>query len=275
MTSTLPLLDLVKRMAGKKVLVVGDAIADEYYFGHVDRVCPEAPVPVFIEDSCETRSGGAANVFRQLEELGVSVGYSWGPPSYKQRYMVGSHLLLRVDDDSRASPDHEEILAARSKIPQYDAVVLSDYNKGWLTKEMCQNVIGVASQCRIPVIVDPKGDDWGKYYGAAYILPNSKERAAVGVIGWSTVIEKRGDKGLRWWRGDGYRDFPATARHVYDVTGAGDTVVAVFAAAELAGATVAQSCTLANLAAGYVVGEVGTTLCTYEKLKELARAHES
>jgi D-beta-D-heptose 7-phosphate kinase / D-beta-D-heptose 1-phosphate adenosyltransferase len=243
--------------SGLKILVVGDPMLDEYIFGHVDRVSPEAPVPVFIPDDSDMRHGGAANVLRQLIVLGCDTRTAWGDESwtYKTRYMVGSHQLLRVDLD-RCVPNRIPALEG------FSAVVISDYAKGACTPEVCSQVIASG----LPVIVDPKGADWTKYKGAKVICPNHLE-----VQPWDgTMVEKRGADGLRiHWSDVHTQDFPSTAKAVFDVCGAGDTVTAVIAACLAAKVSLPDACRLANLAAGYVVGEVGTTVCPIEKLKEL------
>lgn len=255
--------------SGVKILVVGDPINDIYRFGHVDRVSPEAPVPVFIEDRIEERHGGAANVLHQLTALGCEAVGAWKYARWhwtsKVRYMVGSHQLLRHDRD----------VECENEIPGLDGfstVVISDYAKGACTPEVCQEVIASG----LPVIVDPKGRDWGKYDGVRVLCPNEKELQ--GVDSWahslaSWIVEKRGPAGLRLHGHTGNpTDYPSTARHVFDVTGAGDTVTAVIAACVAVKMSLPDACRLANLAAGYVVGEVGTTVCPIEKLRALCKS---
>lgn len=262
--------------SGVKILVVGDPMYDIYHFGKVDRISPEAPVPVFIEQTEETRDGGALNVLRQLTALGCdAIGAwedyeGWGNSqawTQKHRYMVGSHQVFRLDRDV-CFPN--QIPALRD----FHAIVISDYAKGACTPELCQEAIASG----LPVIVDPKGTDWEKYRGAAVICPNERENLDGHYFHY--VVHKLGAKGLRlvrtaWFGGMvATHEYPAKARKVYDVTGAGDTVVAVIAA--VIGANwswvdkpIELACELANLAAGYVVGEVGTTVCPIEKLREL------
>lgn len=245
--------------SGVKILVLGDPIQDIYLFGRVERMSPEAPVPVFIRERYESRYGGAANVAYQLEALGCGMTFGWSkfPWTTKTRYMVGSHQLLRVDED----------LCVPNRLPAlegFSAIVISDYAKGACTPELCQEAIASG----LPVIVDPKGKDWSKYQGANVICPNSKEYQP---FSGHVVVEKRGADGLRAHYQSGTRkeDFPATAHHVFDVTGAGDTVTAVIAACIAKGIPIKLACPIANAAAGYVVGEVGTTVCPIEKLREL------
>ena len=249
-----------------KVLVVGDAIDDVYHFGRVERICPEAPVPVFIPERTETRPGGALNVEAQINALGAYATCLYGgKKSRKTRFMSGAHLLLRSDeDDTRAATDAmvirmREFLADKGAF--FNAVVISDYAKGLITVDMAQAVICWARQHKIPVIVDPKGTNWGRYTGCSLICPNRQELQE-----WSDspVLLKMGADGMKL----NGTVIPAKAKKVYDVTGAGDTVVAVVAAAVAAGATILQAAEYAALAAGVAVGKVGTAVCTKEELED-------
>lgn len=273
------LFNIIEKMKDVRALVVGDAIVDNYIFGRVDRICPEAPVPVFVRERAESRMGGAAHVVEQMDALCRPSAVSLGTPvSVKTRYMVGNHLLLRVDADKAPLLDEEQ--KARALIDaisgaEVDVVVLSDYGKGWLSPSMCEFLMLYAVKRDVKVVVDPKGSDWSKYAGCDWICPNDKEMGDVGQVFAKRVLHKRGAHGLRiWFDGSGAVDFPATAKHVYDVTGAGDVVVAVFAAALAAGATDTRAAQLANLAAGWSVGEVGTAVCSRETLHALAKEYE-
>ena len=171
------MLDFIKA----KVLVVGDAINDHYHFGRVERVCPEAPVPVLVHERSELRPGGALNVEEQINALGgFATCLYGGKVSLKTRFMAGSHLLLRMDaDDTRPATD-EMVIKMRQFLADkgsfFNAVVISDYAKGFVTPDMAQAVISWARQHNIPTIVDPKGSDWGKYTGCTLICPNERER---------------------------------------------------------------------------------------------------
>lgn len=262
-----------------RILVVGDAMLDTYYFGLVGRICPEAPVPVFVTERTDTRAGGAANVFTQLSHLGIDTRLFAGiNRSSKRRYMVGHHLLLRVDADMYNNPSAIEIqdiaytIEGHAWLPH--AVVLSDYAKGQCSPRLCQRTIEAARARGIPVIVDPKGADWEKYAGATVICPNEHEWAQVDSTApeGSMVLVKHGDKGLALFGpvdSNGNRHaqlFPSVAQKVYDVTGAGDTVVALVAATLAAGGTLSLAAVLANVAAGVVVAKVGTSTCSLEEL---------
>jgi D-beta-D-heptose 7-phosphate kinase / D-beta-D-heptose 1-phosphate adenosyltransferase len=259
-----------------KVLVVGDAILDQYIFGRSERLCPEAPVPVFIEETRDVRAGGAANVHAQIETLNVLAALHAVPLSertIKARYMIGQHMLLRVDVDARgfgSCPDrgeYEELALMLQQEP--DVVVISDYNKGWVTAQTIQMCLANGAR----VLVDPKGS-WGKYKGAYLLTPNRKE--TIGNGGhcdpeFDNILFKLGADGMQLATQEALTHIPASAHRVYDVTGAGDTVIATVAAALAVGADLLGACQLAALAAGYVVGEVGTAVCPLEKLKELAK----
>ena len=260
--------------SGLKILVVGDAIDDIYHFGRVDRMSPEAPVPVFVEERIERRPGGAWNVATQLAALGCQVDVSFcfdNDITEKHRYMVGSHQLLRVDFD-RCCP------ADLPALEGLHAIVISDYAKGACTPEVCQEVIASG----VPVIVDPKDYLWWKYRGSRVICPNHLELLDHLTYcdsnggtwpAWVAdhLVVKRGAAGLSLYSEGDPRgtDYPSTARHVFDVTGAGDTVTAVIAACVAKGIALPTACKLANLAAGYVVGEVGTTVCPLDVLQGL------
>ena len=172
---------LINAMRGKLVLVIGDAMLDKYVFGRVDRLCPEAPVPVFITEKVDNRNGGAAHVTDQLLALGLQCHYFYGEPvSIKIRYMSGSHMLLRVDDDKKpANIEAPRTLDVVEKFIKGNeslaAIVISDYNKGWVTAALCKRVIETARERKVPVIVDPKGRNWDKYQGCDLICPNMKE----------------------------------------------------------------------------------------------------
>ena len=274
------LTEILEKIPDSHVAVVGDAMVDHYEFGRVERICPEAPVPVFVSERSENRPGGAANVAQQLIALGCIVPQFFGREfCIKTRYMVGSHLVLRVDEDRVSVPgdfgrDVAKVADGLKHLPFLDAVVLSDYAKGWLSRDMCQAVIKEAECRSAPVIADPKGSDWQKFIGCELLCPSTSDgfdkAPFVSII--PNVLWKRGEKGLVLNTPEGEFHIPTTARHVADVTGAGDVVVAVVAAALAVGASKQEAATLAALAAGFSVGEVGTTVCSLEKLKELVNA---
>lgn len=269
---SLTLREIVGTFAMCRVLVMGDPIFDQYHFGHVDRLSPEAPVPVFVEDRYEMRDGGALNVVANLKALGCGATSLLPPSPYttKHRFLVGAQQIFRIDRDKSHREQDQPSWSMPDPLPQ--VIVISDYGKGWCTHERCQWLIETARINDIPVVVDPKGKCWEKYKGATVICPNEKEfveREAT--LGWrpKAIVHKRGPEGLELLiDGEDPLVFAARARHVFDVTGAGDTVVAVIAAALAAGAELRQAAELANIAAGIVVGEVGTSTCGFHRLLE-------
>jgi D-beta-D-heptose 7-phosphate kinase/D-beta-D-heptose 1-phosphate adenosyltransferase len=271
--------DLVERFAGLAIFVAGDPMTDVYHFGHVDRLSPEAPVPVFVQDSVSRRAGGAANVVANLRSLNIDTRNTFPPYeiwSEKHRYIVGHQQLLRVDQDVNIAADWSGV----GNVKDWDALVISDYRKGaFIGPELAKQCEAFAA-AGVPIVVDPKGDYWGDYPGGAIICPNHLELEAqrrhdFGRVDpaskWS-IVEKCGPDGIRLHPLKTYRGqenaiaFAATARHVFDVTGAGDTVTAIVAATLAAGGTLEEACLLANVAAGYVVGEIGTVTCPVDTL---------
>jgi D-beta-D-heptose 7-phosphate kinase / D-beta-D-heptose 1-phosphate adenosyltransferase len=273
--------EILEKIQGARIAVVGDAMVDHYVFGRVERICPEAPVPIFIPERNENRPGGAANVARQLMQLGCEVYQAFAPEfCIKTRYMAGQQLVLRVDEDKVAKPDLSDVTGVANYVAHLkflDAVILSDYAKGWLSPAMCRAVIDVAIKRHVPVVVDPKGNEWGKFVGCDLICPSTSD-GFTGHTGYSSatfpdILLKCGADGMQLSeRGEETVALPTTARHVADVTGAGDCIVAVVAAAIAVGARKREAATLAALAAGWCVGEVGTVSCSRETLKGLINA---
>ena len=277
------LTQVINAMRNKLILVIGDAMLDKYVIGRAERLCPEAPVPVFQVEKIDNINGGAAHVTDQLLALGVQCHYFYGEPvGVKTRYMVGSHMLLRVDDDKKPqnARDAKQVNLAVDRFFQDNqdiaAVVISDYNKGWVTESLAKHVIAKARALKIPTVVDPKGANWTKYEGCSLICPNMKElKEWQGPsVAWPFMLLKCGEHGLTLYTPSGSKDFPARARHVFNVTGAGDTVVAVAAATLAAGGTHEQAAVFANLAAGRCVEELGTTVCSAETLIDLVGMEE-
>jgi D-beta-D-heptose 7-phosphate kinase/D-beta-D-heptose 1-phosphate adenosyltransferase len=270
-------LEILEKIQGAHIAVVGDAMVDRYEFGRAERICPEAPVPIFIPERSESRPGGAANVAQQLIVLGCQVQTVFAPEwCIKTRYMAGQQLVLRVDRDRISAPgdygrDVARVAKQLAEPLRTDAFVLSDYSKGWLSHDMCQAVIAEAKCRSAPVIVDPKGPDWRKFAGCDLICPSTSDGLGPNE-GFPNILWKRGAAGMDLISAAGVTHIPTVAKKVADVTGAGDVVVAVVAAALAVGASQSEAATLAALAAGFTVGEVGTTVCPIEKLKELINA---
>jgi D-beta-D-heptose 7-phosphate kinase/D-beta-D-heptose 1-phosphate adenosyltransferase len=293
-----------------KILVVGDLMLDRYILGEVDRISPEAPVPVLRHAQRYERAGGAANVAMNLAGLGCQAllaGF-WGddaerreleafldaakidtagvvttslPTISKTRIVGRRQQLLRLDIESRERPGAADVQRLRERAEQLvgkvHAVVLSDYAKGALTAEICEAVIRAARTAGIPVLADPKTPDFSKYTGATMVCPNLAElSAATGVaaqemeallqagerqrseheLTYLTVTMS--EQGIRLLSEGKVYHSPARAREVFDVSGAGDTVIATLAAALAGGLAVETAVELANLAAGIVVSKVGT-----------------
>ena len=295
-----------------RLLVVGDVMLDRYWFGEVSRISPEAPVPVVKVERSEERLGGAANVARNAAALGAVtallsvVGDDDAgrtvcrlledgqidaalhvdrdiDTTVKLRVIGRQQQLLRIDFET--APSHEVLQAKladfESRIVQSDVVILSDYGKGGLTH--IAEMIRIARAHDKPVLVDPKGDEWGKYAGATVITPNRSELRAV-VGRWSSeeelaakaqklrgelrleaLLVTRSEEGMTLFADEVHHQ-PAQAREVFDVSGAGDTVIATLAVMIAAGADWAESIRVANIAAGIVVGKLGTAVVTRREL---------
>lgn len=301
------------------VLVVGDVILDRYVLGDTSRVSPEAPVPVVRVASTEERPGGAANVAvnvralgvrttllgvtgddeaadsldRRLQELDVSTRLCRCPgfaTTTKLRVLSRHQQLLRLDYESDAgTADGTPLFRQFQELLEgHDVVVLSDYAKGSLLG--VERYIAAALERGIPILVDPKGGDFGRYGGATLMTPNIREfEAVVGrCADTGEVIEKgralcrdlllggllvtRGERGMILLAAEGEEvlDLPAHAHEVYDVTGAGDTVIAAVAAALASGYGSAEAVAYANLAAGRVVEKLGTATVTVDELNRAA-----
>ena len=295
------------RVRAGRVLVVGDVMLDRYWFGDVERISPEAPVPVVRIARTEERPGGAANVARNVAALGArasllsvvgadeagavierlvaadSIAASLHhdaslPTTVKLRVIGRQQQLLRIDFETRPS---QEVLGAKLKefgerVHGADVVVLSDYGKGGLAH--IATMIGQARAAGVRVLVDPKGDDWAKYRGATLVTPNRSEfREVAGrwrddadlaaraervrrELDLEALLITRSEEGMSLYTAGGAAHFPAQAREVFDVSGAGDTVIATIAAMVAGGAPLADAVSVANEAAGVVVGKLGTAV---------------
>jgi len=302
-----------KNVGKVRVLVVGDVMLDRYWYGDVERVSPEAAVPIVSITRSEERPGGAANVARNAAALGAQVtllsvvgrddaGRRLGMLLRRENVMARLHRdpsvattiklrvigrrqqLLRVDFET--TPGHEIL---HSKLAEYtrlvarhDVVVLSDYGKGGLAH--IKRMIALARQYHKPVLVDPKGDDFSRYSGASLITPNRAEfrRIAGGwnaereltqraqrlrrKLGIGALLVTRSEEGMTLYDRSGRLHVPAQAREVYDVSGAGDTVIATLAVMLATGNGLADAVRIANRAAGIVVGRFGTAVVTAHEL---------
>jgi len=296
-----------------RVLVVGDVMLDRYWFGEVERISPEAPVPVVRVARREDRLGGAANVARNVAALGGHVtlvgvlGQDEAGDSVrrlateagiqgdliadnelhttlKMRVLGRQQQLLRVDFEqhpSQASLDAVDAALARH-LANHDIVVLSDYAKGVLTR--VESLVALARNAGIPVLVDPKGDDYSRYRGATLVTPNRSEmQQAVGR--WTSEAEltdraqrlradldleallvTRSEQGMTLFSDAGRDHTDAQAHEVFDVSGAGDTVLATLAVTRAIGLPWAEAMGWANKAGGIAVGKLGTSIVTAAEL---------
>jgi D-glycero-beta-D-manno-heptose-7-phosphate kinase len=302
-----------QQLAKARVLVVGDAMLDRYWHGAVDRISPEAPVPVVKVSREEERIGAAANVAYNVSTLGAQASFLGvvgdDEPGHKLEALMREtgikvHLrrdaalrttvklrvigrqqqLLRMDFENE--PDHE-VLAQQNDTfstlaPDQDAVLFSDYGKGGLAH--IPKMIEAARAAGKVVLVDPKGSDYARYRGATVITPNRAELQDV-VGRWNSedelrtkaqnlrttlnlqaLLVTRSEEGMTLYDAQGELHIPAQAREVFDVTGAGDTVIATLAAMAAAGLSLRQAVPIANRAGGIVVGKFGTATVSYEEL---------
>ncbi len=300
--------ELLRNLQNLKILVVGDLILDRYLYGKVERISPEAPVPILEVEREEIRLGGAGNVANNLSALGVKT-YILGvigkdtagerirelllekgieallieedrPTTQKTRVVSMSQQLLRIDRESRKAVDNSSVkeLEMALKGIDFDGVIVSDYAKGVVTEEL----IRVIKENSPFISIDPRPVNRELYVGADLITPNEKELMAMmgdrkgsieelgrllkGELSLGTLVVTRGAMGMSLFREGEVKLFPARARKVYDVTGAGDTVIAVLTSLILAGADWDTACELSNIAAGIVVGEFGTATATPEQI---------
>lgn len=300
-----------------RVLVVGDVMLDRYIQGEVDRISPEAPVPVLRHAQRFDRAGGAANVALNLAGLGCQTFLAglWGDDAEQEQLaslleqanvdtlgMVASSLptvsktriigrqqqLLRLDIESADPYPEIELDRLQQRVIELSgkvhAVILSDYAKGSLPPALCRAVIDAARAANIPILVDPKTHDLSRYSGATTVCPNLSElslatrvpvghadllhagQALIEPNGWEFLTVTRSEKGIAILRPSSVEEHPARAREVFDVSGAGDTVIATLAAALAGGIPVSSAVELANVAAGIVVSKVGTVPVTAAEL---------
>lgn len=301
------------RLAQARVLVAGDAMLDRYWHGSVDRISPEAPVPVVRVTREEERIGAAANVALNVRTLGAQATFvgvvgddqagqrletllhAQGITSdlkrdpgltttIKLRVIGRQQQLLRLDFENE--PDHEALAAQNETIarlaPAHDAVLFSDYGKGGLTH--VATMIRAARGVGKPVLVDPKGSDYSRYAGATVITPNRLEMQQV-VGSWrddeelarkasalrtqlslDAVLVTLGEGGMTLYDASGACHVDAQAREVFDVTGAGDTVIATLAALVAGGLSLREALPWANRAGGIVVGKFGTATISFDEL---------
>lgn len=300
-------------IAAARILIVGDVMLDRYWFGDVNRISPEAPVPVVRVSHTEERLGGAANVARNVSALGAGatllsvVGDDEAAgridamlktegidgrlhrdaslaTTIKLRVVGRQQQLLRIDFETE--PGHEvlesKLADFEARLKDVDLVILSDYGKGGLRH--IERMIAAARAAGKTVLVDPKGDDYSRYRGATLLTPNRSEfREVAGRwkseddltvraqklrkdLGLDALLVTRSEEGMTLYREGERLHVPAVAREVYDVSGAGDTVIATLGVMLAAGSGFAEAIQVANRAAGIVVGKLGTAVVHPEEL---------
>jgi D-beta-D-heptose 7-phosphate kinase/D-beta-D-heptose 1-phosphate adenosyltransferase len=321
-TSTAELLQLVDSLPGKRVLVIGDVMLDRYLWGRVDRISPEAPVPVVEVERESFCLGGAANVAHNIAALGgvpVLVSVLGDDPAgarfqtelkqrgidttelvsdldrrttVKTRIIAHQQQVVRADEEDLeeiGGPVLQRVLDAVERlVPDVDAVLISDYGKGMIQPQVLRPTLARARENDISVSVDPKENHFPSYQGVTVISPNQAEAGLafgkritddaslleVGLglrerLDIDCVLITRGPDGMSLFRRDGsYTHLPTVAREVFDVTGAGDTVVGVFSLALAAGADFVAAASLANHAAGAVIRHTGTAVVSPRELKD-------
>ena len=312
-TETPPIDTILNTAPDRHIVVVGDVMLDKFIDGSVTRISPEAPIPILSINSENTMPGGAGNVVRNLSALGVKstlIGISGQdgerdtllshlqplnnttihlypcndrPTAIKIRYMANKQQILRVDNENPTpinAPTQKKLLDHyQTALATADAVILSDYGKGVLTDSFINTVITGARAKKIPVLVDPKGNDYSKYKGATLLTPNRNElHQATGMptgsdqqivgashhiittAGVDGVLATRSEQGMSWISTDITFHRPTTAIEVTDVSGAGDTVIAAVATAMACGSAPDACVHFANQCAGIVVSKLGTAV---------------
>jgi len=315
----------IRSFRGKRILVLGDVILDRFVWGSVSRICPEAPVPVVEINTESTRPGGAANVAanvrslagipfqigiaaddpesRQLREVFREIGAATNglivdrtrPTSVKTRIIAYHQQVCRTDreDRSELSPEMRSrvIETFRKVLQRTDAVIVSDYAKGFVTARLLRKILPLARAAGKVVCIDPKMTDFTVYSPATVVTPNVSEislatgiqisgtrnllpaaKRLLSIPGIDYVLATRGEKGMALF-GDGARPayIPTVAREVFDVTGAGDTVISTLALSLVSGLSILEAAVLSNVAAGIVVGKLGTASVTTDELIEEVR----
>lgn len=307
--------ELLNDLGRARVLVIGDAMLDRYWHGGVERISPEAPVPVVTIKRCDERPGGAANVARNVRDLGAActllsitgddreadsleqllgkadIGFRLHRDKLintivKLRVISRNQQLLRIDFESPPSKDARVQLLDYylEHLNQFDVVIVSDYGKGGLG--YVQEMVSAAREAGLPVIVDPKGDDYSIYRRATLVTPNRREfeqvagrardeadlerraAATVAALELDGLLVTRGEEGMSLFERSGRTlHVPARVREVFDVTGAGDSVIAAVACAYAVGGAVEDALHLASVAAGIVVGKLGAATATPDEIR--------
>jgi rfaE bifunctional protein kinase chain/domain len=316
--------ELLGNFKGKRIAVVGDLMLDRYYWGSVHRVSPEAPVPVVEVDAESVRFGGAANVANNIQSLGgrpflvglvgddhpgsmfrkmlTDQGLDTGgivtdaarPTTIKTRVIAAGQHVVRIDNESKQDcpePLWPKLIdAIRSNMHDIDGVIIEDYNKGVITRDIIHAVIAAAAEQGKPVTVDPKFNNFFEYRDVTVFKPNRREveealggrlrsvpdieragKSLLESLHAQNVLLTRGEEGMSLFQADGtITHLPTEAEVVLDVSGAGDTVISTLTMALVAGGGITESCMLANCAGGVVVGAVGIVPILPDQLLEAA-----
>ncbi len=312
--------NILESMKSRRILVVGDLMLDEYIWGKVERISPEAPVPVVDVKEESIRLGGAGNVAKNLVGLGASaivasvigddrpgrlimdlleergienklvVMDAGRKSSVKTRIIAHTQQVVRVDKEIRSligNETRDRLLGLlEDHLSSADALIISDYGKGVISRELIEGVVSMARKGKVSVNVDPKERNFSYYVGVDLVTPNTKElgystgmvigdekdivEAATRVksrLGCSMVLVTRGEHGMSLLDADDrITHIPTSAKSVYDVTGAGDTVIACFTLAMASGATPVEAAIISNTAAGIVVAEIGAVSTPWDRL---------
>lgn len=315
---------ILDRFPGKRIAVIGDLMLDRYYWGAVRRVSPEAPVPVVEVESESVRLGGAANVANNIRSLGgmpVVIGIvgddyigtvlrdlvqeagfdgsglvvdASRPTTVKTRVIAQGQHVVRIDNESKAACSaqlREQLIAVvRKEIPGLDGIIIEDYNKGVVSKEIIDDVTALARIHNTIITVDPKFDNFLQYRHVTVFKPNRREAEEVlggrlrseeeiegagkkllELLGAKNILLTRGEDGMSLFESNGgILHLPTVAPNVQDVSGAGDTVISTLTMALASGAPIREACILANCASGVVVGEIGIVPIRPEDLRAAA-----
>ncbi len=323
--------EIVAQIRSQTIVVLGDVLLDEFVWGDVTRISPEAPVPVVDIRRESVRLGGAANVLANLVALGARaqvvgvvgddragerlraelaeagaldpaaslvVDGGGRPTTIKTRIIAHNQLVVRADRERRTPIEGDTetrvVEVLRAAMREADAFVVSDYDKGAVTPRVLGEILPLAFELKIPVLIDPKIRNFVSYRPATLVTPNhhealrltnSEDDTDTGMataarlirerLGCQSVLITRGERGMMLLEADGTPVYvPTAAREIYDVTGAGDTVIATLAAALASGASLVEAAMLANYAAGIVVGKLGTATASADELLGTIRANE-
>lgn len=306
--------EIINTFPSQKTIILGDLMLDKYLWGQVDRISPEAPVPVVAVKKDSSCLGGAGNVYHNLETLDTKpllagvvgkdsagawieqrvsdsrgiISLSDRPTTIKTRIIAHQQQVVRVDQESGGaiSRNTQAELTAFIRQEECGGLFISDYNKGLISKPLMENILSLCQSKNIPVFVDPKVENIALYSPVTLLTPNHYEAGRIvnlpcfsdsevetagnkilAQLDTRYLIIKRGEQGMTVFeRQQPAYHIPTLAHEVFDVTGAGDTVIAVAGSALLAGASLREAAHLANAAAGVVVGKIGTATVSPEEL---------